>query len=73
MSENRNDNDWYEYKKLILAELEKHGDDIEKTRTIVNDMRVTLTVLQSKLMTISAISSTVVGAIVSFIMGKLLK
>lgn len=71
--DNKNDNDWYEYKKLILSELEKHGDDIEKTRNIVNDMKVTLSVLQSKLMTISALIGTAAGTIVSIVMGKVLK
>lgn len=64
------------YKELILAEIKTLKDDFKsfrkETEDKVNAMQVTLAVLNTKLMTISAISSAVVGSIVAFIMNKVL-
>lgn len=64
------------YKELILAEIKTLKDDFKsfrkETEDKVNAMQVTLAVLNTKLMTMSAISSAVVGSIVAFIMNKVL-
>ena len=64
------------YKELILAEIKTLKDDFKSfrkdTEDKVNNMQVVLAVLNTKLMTMSAISSAVVGSIVAFIMNKVL-
>lgn len=64
------------YKELILAEIKTLKEDFKsfrkETEDKVNAMQVTLAVLNTKLMTMSAISSAVVGSIVAFIMNKVL-
>lgn len=65
------------YKELILSEIKTLKDDFKgfrkDTEDKVNSMQVTLAVLNTKLMAMSAISSSVTGAIVAFIMKKVLE
>ena len=65
------------YKELILAEIKTLKDDFKSFQKDTNDkvgtMQVTLAVLNTKLMAMSAISSAVTGAIVAFIMKKILE
>lgn len=65
------------YKELILAEIKTLKDDFKgfrkETEDKVSAMQVTLAVLNAKLMAMSAISSAITGAIIAFIMDKVLK
>ena len=65
------------YKELILAEIKTLKDDFKSFQKDTNDkvgtMQVTLAVLNTKLMAMSAISSAITGAIVAFIMKKILE
>lgn len=64
------------YKELILAEIKTLKDDFKTfrkdTEEKVSAMQVTLAILNTKLMTMSAISSAIVGTVVAFIMDKVL-
>ena len=64
------------YKELILAEIKTLKDDFKTfrkdTEDKVNNMQVVLAVLNTKLMTMSAISSAIVGSVVAFVMNKVL-
>lgn len=65
------------YKELILAEIKTLKDDFKgfrkETEDKVNNMQITLAVLNTKLMAMSAISSAVTGAIIAFVMDKVLQ
>lgn len=65
------------YKELILAEIKTLKDDFKTFQRDTNDkvgaMQVTLAVLNTKLMTMSAVSSAVVGTVIAFVMDKVLK
>ena len=64
------------YKELILAEIKTLKDDFKTfrkdTEEKVSAMQVTLAILNTKLMTMSAVSSAIVGTVVAFIMNKVL-
>ena len=64
------------YKELILAEIKTLKDDFKSFQKDTNDkvgtMQVTLAVLNTKLMAMSAISSAITGTVVAFIMNKIL-
>ena len=64
------------YKELILAEIKTLKDDFKTfrkdTEEKVATMQVTLAILNTKLMAMSAISSAIVGTVVAFIMDKVL-
>jgi hypothetical protein len=64
------------YKELILDEIKTLKDDFKTfrkdTEDKVNNMQVVLAVLNTKLMTMSAISSAIVGSVVAFVMNKVL-
>lgn len=64
------------YKELILAEIKTLKDDFKTfrkdTEEKVSAMQVTLAILNTKLMTMSAVSSAIVGTVVAFIMDKVL-
>ena len=64
------------YKELILAEIKTLKDDFKTfrkdTEEKVATMQVTLAILNTKLMTMSAVSSAIVGTVVAFIMNKVL-
>lgn len=65
------------YKELILAEIKTLKDDFKgfrkETEDKVGTMQITLAILNTKLMAISAISSAVTGTIIAFIMDRVLK
>ena len=65
------------YKELILMEIKTLKDNFKdfqkETHDKVNTMQVTLAVLNTKLMAMSAISSAVVGTVIAFVMDKVLK
>ena len=65
------------YKELILAEIKTLKEDFKSFQKDTNDkvgtMQVTLAVLNTKLMAMSAISSAVVGTVIAFVMDKVLK
>ena len=64
------------YKELILAEIKTLKEDFKSFQKDTNDkvgtMQVTLAVLNTKLMAMSAISSAITGTVVAFIMNKIL-
>ena len=64
------------YKELILMEIKTLKDNFKdfqkETHEKVNTMQVTLAVLNTKLMAMSAISSAITGTVVAFIMNKVL-
>lgn len=64
------------YKELILMEIKTLKDNFKEfqkeTHEKVNTMQVTLAVLNTKLMAMSAISSAITGTVVAFIMNKIL-
>ena len=64
------------YKELILAEIKTLKDDFKSFQKDTNDkvgtMQVTLAVLNTKLMAMSAISSAITGTVVAFLMNKVL-
>lgn len=64
------------YKELILADIRRLNDDFrvfrKETEEKVNAMQVTLAVLNTKLMAMSAISSAITGTIIAFVMNKIL-
>ena len=64
------DNGWEQYKKLVLNELTKHGDRLEKMSEQMIKHGEELAQLKVKAGIWGAVSGTVVG-IGSFIMSKL--
>ena len=64
------------YKELILAEIKTLKEDFKSFQKDTNDkvgtMQVTLAVLNTKLMAMSAISSAITGTVVAFLMNKVL-
>jgi len=64
------DNGWEQYQKLVLSELEKHGDRLEKMSEQMMKHGEELAQLKVKAGIWGAVSGTVVG-IGSFIMSKL--
>ena len=64
------------YKELILAEIKTLKDDFKSFQKDTNDkvgtMQITLAVLNTKLMAMSAISSAITGTVVAFVMNKVL-
>lgn len=72
----RRTDDFGHYKELILSEIKdlkiEFGKFKEGTNQKIGDMQITLALLNQKMMTMSGISSAVVGTIVAFIMNKML-
>lgn len=66
------DLDWLQHKETILNQLKELKATTKETDDKVTLMKVDLAVLNTKLMVASAVSSTVVGTIVAFIMDKVL-
>ena len=64
------DNGWEQYQKLVLNELEKHGDRLEKMSEQMIKHGEELAQLKVKAGIWGAVSGTVVG-IGSFIMSKI--
>ena len=66
-----------QYKMLIMSEINTLKNDFakfkEQAETSLTDIKVTLAVLTSKLLMITAVGATIASAIVSFMMDKLLK
>ncbi len=65
------------YKELILNEIKEIKEEFkafrDSTDSKVNAMQITLAVLNQKIITMSAIASTLVGAVVAYVMDKVLK
>lgn len=66
------DLDWLQHKETILNQLKELKATTKETDDKVTLMKVDLAVLNTKLMVASAVSSTVVGTIVAFVMDKVL-
>ena len=64
--------DYAEDRKYILKSLEKTDKNIEKLYENDVEIKTTLATINTKLMLVSAVSSTVVGAVVAFVMQKVL-
>ena len=48
MSPPKSGNDWSEYQKLVLAELERHGKLISEIDTKISEIRIELAMLKVK-------------------------
>jgi hypothetical protein len=62
-----NNNDWVEYKKLIIASIDELKSRVDKIEHMIADMRTTVAILNTKLMIASAVTSIVVSAVVGMI------
>lgn len=68
---------WEEARLMIMDKLEKHSADIGTISRSVNDLEISftksMTELQTKMMLMSAIGTSVVGTIVTIVVSKVVK
>ena len=69
--------DFGQYKEHIMSEIRTLKSDFRefshRTEEKINSISVNLAVLNTKLLLMSAISSTIVGCVVAYIMDRVLK
>lgn len=68
---------WEEARLMIMDKLEKHSADIGTISRSVNDLEISftksMTELQTKMMLMSVIGTSVVGTIVTIVVSKVIK
>lgn len=68
---------WEEARLMIMDKLEKHSVDIGTISRSVNDLEISftksMTELQTKMMLMSVIGTSVVGTIVTIVVSKVIK
>lgn len=68
---------WEEARLMIMDKLEKHSADIGTISRSVNDLEISftksMTELQTKMMLMSVIGTSVVGTIVTIVVSKVVK
>ena len=66
-----------QYKRLIMSEINTLKHDFSEFKKHVeatlSDIKISIAILSTKLLVMSAISATVAGSVVSFIVDKVLK
>lgn len=69
--------EFLQYKLLIMGEITTLKNDFKEfrkeTTDKINTLSVTLAVLNTKILMLATISSTVTGAIIAYVMDKILK
>lgn len=74
--ERRNDQDWLQYKRKIISDIEDTKDDVEKIKEEITSIKMLMTEMKMELKGIvgksSAITSTVVSVVVSVVGGVIL-
>jgi hypothetical protein len=60
-------NDWNEYKKLVLAEMEQHGEKIDRVYAAIEQLREDVTGLKAKAAMMGGISGVIGTAVVTAI------
>jgi len=62
-------NNWNEYSKLVLHELEKHGDELKDINCKLSKLQIEFTVLNTKAGLIGLIAGSLGGIVLQLIMG----